>query len=161
MSTESPNHFDYLLQVSNKHLWILILYTFLMFFHFLLGQGQTTLCGQNPDVNRKALLLCQFVASWTNNDEPKAPMLHTKAQGQWPFGSDIWRVFTIYGRGGHLGHLTQMLRPNCRSPDPWRLHMKFGFDWPSGFGEEDLWKWWTDGQTTDVRRSISLKAQVS
>ena len=21
--------------------------------------------------------------------------------------------------------------------------MKFGFDWPSGFGE-DLWKWWTD-----------------
>ena len=22
--------------------------------------------------------------------------------------------------------------------------MKFGFDWPSGFGEEDLLKWWTD-----------------
>ena len=31
-------------------------------------------------------------------------------------------------------------------PDPWRIHMKFGFDWPSGFGEEDLWKWWTDGR---------------
>ena len=28
------------------------------------GQGQTTLCGQNPDVNRKALLLCPFVASF-------------------------------------------------------------------------------------------------
>ena len=27
------------------------------------GQGQTTLCGQNPDVNRKALSLCPFVAS--------------------------------------------------------------------------------------------------
>ena len=29
-----------------------------------LGQGQTTLCGQNPDVNRKALSLCPFVASF-------------------------------------------------------------------------------------------------
>ena len=28
------------------------------------GQGQTTLCGQNPDVNRKALSLCSFVASF-------------------------------------------------------------------------------------------------
>ena len=28
------------------------------------GQGQTTLCGQNPDVNRKALSLCPFVASF-------------------------------------------------------------------------------------------------
>ena len=69
-------------------------------------------------------------------------MLHTKAQGHWPFGSgeeDFWRVFTIYGRGSHLGHVTQMSRINFRSPDPWRVHMKFGFDWPNGFGEEDLW----------------------
>ena len=28
------------------------------------GQRQTTLCGQNSDVNRKALSLCQFVASF-------------------------------------------------------------------------------------------------
>ena len=90
------------------------------------------------------------VIIWTNSDGPKAPMLHTKAQGHWPFGSgeDFWRVFTIYGRGAHLGHVTQMPRTNFRFPDPWRLHMKFGFDWPSGFGEEDLWKWWTDGRRT-------------
>ena len=77
-------------------------------------------------------------------------MLHTKAQGHWPFGSgeeDFWRVFTIYGRGSHLGHVTQMPQTNFRSPNPWRLHMKFGLDWPSGFGEKDLWKWWTDGRT--------------
>ena len=38
-------------------------------------------------------------------------------------------------------------RTNFRSPIPLKLHMKFGFDWPSGFGEEDLSKWWTmDGQ---------------
>ena len=46
------------------------------------------------------------------------------------------------GRGGHLGHVTQTLRTNFHSPNPWMLHMKFGFDWPSYFG--DLWKWWTD-----------------
>ena len=39
---------------------------FLMFFHMYTvpGQGQATLCGQNPDVNRKALLLCPFDASF-------------------------------------------------------------------------------------------------
>ena len=28
------------------------------------GQGQTTLCGQNSDVNRRALSLCPFVANF-------------------------------------------------------------------------------------------------
>ena len=39
---------------------------FLMFLHMYIapGQGQTTLCEQNPDVNRKALSLCPFVASF-------------------------------------------------------------------------------------------------
>ena len=27
-------------------------------------QGQTTLCGENPDVNKKSLSLCPFVASF-------------------------------------------------------------------------------------------------
>ena len=37
-----------------------------MFFHMYIarGQGQTTLCGQNSDVNRKALSLCPFVANF-------------------------------------------------------------------------------------------------
>ena len=67
-------------------------------------------------------------------------MLHTKPQGHWPFGSgeDFRRVFTIYGRGGHLGHVTQTAQTNFRSPIPLGLHMKFGFDWPRSFGEEDL-----------------------
>ena len=42
------------------------IHIFLMFFHMYIapGQGQTTLCGQNSDVNRKALSLCPFVASF-------------------------------------------------------------------------------------------------
>ena len=39
---------------------------------------------------------------------------------------------------GHLSHVTQMPRTNFRSPYPRRLHIKFGFDLRSGFGEEDL-----------------------
>ena len=100
------------------------------------------------------------VIIWTNYDGPKAPMLHTKAQGHWPFGSgeeDFWRVFTIYGHGGHLRHVTQTPQTNFRSPIPLRLHMKFGFDWPSGFGEEDLWKWWTDRQWMDDRPWLYYK----
>ena len=46
---------------------------------------------------------------------------------------DFRRVFTIYGRGGHLGHVTQMPRTIFRSSYPKRHHIKFGFDLPSGF----------------------------
>ena len=30
--------------------------------------------------------------------------------------------FTIYGRGGHLGHVIKILRSNFCSPYPWMLH---------------------------------------
>ena len=58
-----------------------------------------------------------------------------------PAGSgeeDFIVVFTIYGRGGHLGHVTWILQSNFCSALPWLLHIKFHFDWPSGFREEDL-----------------------
>ena len=63
-------------------------------------------------------------------------MLHIKFRENRPAG--FCRVLTIYGHGGHLGHVTRMPRTKYRSPYPRRLHIKFGFDWPSGFGEEDL-----------------------
>ena len=131
-------------------IWILILYTFFMFFHVYIapGQGQTTYKSMS-----QIWPCCKIgqgqprVIIWTNYDGPKAPMLHTKPQGHWPFGSgeDFWKVFTIYGHGGHLGHVTHTPRTNFRSPIPLRLHMKFGFDWPSGFG--GLWKWWRDNRS--------------
>ena len=42
------------------------IHTLFMFYHMYLapGQGQTTLCGQNSDVNRKTLSFCPFVASF-------------------------------------------------------------------------------------------------
>ena len=63
-------------------------------------------------------------------------MLHTKFHGNWPAGS--FKVFTIYGRGGHLGHVTWTIYTDFRSPFQRRLHIKFGFEWPSGIGEEDV-----------------------
>ena len=68
-------------------------------------------------------------------------MLHTKFRENRPTGSgeeDFRRVFTIYGCGGHLGHVNKVPLTNFRSPYPRRLHIKFGFDWPSGFGEKDV-----------------------
>ena len=68
-------------------------------------------------------------------------MLHTKFRENRPAGSgeeDFCRVLTIYGRGGHLGHVTQMRRTNFRSPYTRRLHIKFNFDRASGFREEDV-----------------------
>ena len=37
-------------------------------------------------------------------------MLHNKFRGNRPAGSgeDFLRVFTIYGRDGHLGHVTHL-----------------------------------------------------
>ena len=64
------------------------------------------------------------------------PMLHTNFQGHRPFGSeeeDFCKVFTIYGHGGHLGHVTWTVCTKFCSPIPWRFHMKFDFDLPSGF----------------------------
>ena len=70
-------------------------------------------------------------------------MLHTKFRGNQPAGSgeedfDFRVVFTIYGRGGHLGHVIQIPQTNFSSTYPWMPHTKFGFHWPSGFREEDL-----------------------
>ena len=45
---------------------------------------------------------------------------------------------TVYGHGGHLGHVTLTIYINFRSPFQRRLHIIFGFDWPSGFRGEDI-----------------------
>ena len=46
-------------------------------------------------------------------------MLYVKFRKYRPAGSgdeDFGRVFTIYGRGGHLGHVTRMSSMYCPSP---------------------------------------------
>ena len=64
-------------------------------------------------------------------------MLHAKFQDHRTSSSGE-EDFTIYGHGGHLGHVTWTIFINFRSPFPRRLHIKFGFDWQSGFRGEDV-----------------------
>ena len=64
-------------------------------------------------------------------------------------------VFTIHGRGGHLGHVSWISRSNFRLPYPWMLHIKFHFDWPSSFREEDLQKS-VYGQQTGEGQEMTL-----
>ena len=52
------------------HIFLMILYMYIA-----PGQGQTTPWGQNFDVNRKALSLCPFVASF-NNISLKSDFIH-------------------------------------------------------------------------------------
>ena len=50
---------------------------------------------------------------------------------------NILKVFTIYGRGGHLGYVTRFIYTYSPSPFPRRLHVKFGIDLPSGSRENN------------------------
>ena len=54
-------------------------------------------------------------------------MLHTKFQGHWSIGSgeeDFFKVFTIYGHGGHVGHVTQLIYINFTFP----FSLKFSYE---------------------------------
>ena len=54
-------------------------------------------------------------------------MLHTKFRENWPAGSgeeDFCRVLTIYGRVGHLGHVTSTISSDFYFLVPESLHTK-------------------------------------
>ena len=56
-------------------------------------------------------------------------MLLAKYQPYRPSGSEeevVLMVFIIYGHGSHLEFRTKTILATFHSPNPWRLHMKFG-----------------------------------
>ena len=74
-------------------------------------------------------------------------MLHTKSQGHWPFGSGEEEFEGFLPYKGAVAILVMWPRPREQTFVP---PIQGGSIWnlasigPSGFGEEDLWKWWTD-----------------
>ena len=63
-------------------------------------------------------------------------MLHNKVRGNRPIGSgeeDFRSVFTIYGRGGHLDHVTSIMASDFHFLVPESFHEKFGSDRHSSF----------------------------
>ena len=63
-------------------------------------------------------------------------MLHTKFCGNWPGGFRVevfLTGFTIYGCGGHLGHVTSIMSSDFHFLVPESFHIKFGSDRHSSF----------------------------
>ena len=63
-------------------------------------------------------------------------MLHTKFRENRPAGSgeeDFLKVFTIYGRNGHLGHVTSIMSSDFHFLVPESFHKNFGSDRHSSF----------------------------
>ena len=63
-------------------------------------------------------------------------MLHTNIRENRPAGSgeeDFLRVFTIYGQGGHLGHVTSIMLSDFHFLVPGSFLTKFSSEWPSSF----------------------------
>ena len=166
MSTGRPYHFTYLLQVSKKSLWSLILY---IFFHDLIhvyspGAGAYSPPGDKVDVNRN--FCCQFqiiddnsfwkihcftffpyksirdqiwpcrkigqgqprVIIWANMVVLKHPMMHTKIQGHWPFGSgeeDFFQVLSYMAMAAILvmwpGPFEQTFVPPSHKSSIWNM----------------------------------------
>ena len=64
-------------------------------------------------------------------------MLHAKFQDNRDsdYDKEVLKLFTIYGRGVHLGHATLGIYANFHSQFR-RRRLKFGFDWQSGFRDD-------------------------
>ena len=69
------------------------------------------------------------VITWTNYDGLESQKLHTKfhrnrftCSGE----EDVWRLFTILGPGGHLGHVTSIMLMDFHFLASESLHIKFG-----------------------------------
>ena len=63
-------------------------------------------------------------------------MLHTKYCENRPASSgeeDFKRVFTIYGYGSHLGHVTSIMSSDFHFLVPESFHKKFGSERQSSF----------------------------
>ena len=80
-------------------------------------------------MEKVSIILTHFVG-------PKSLMLHSIFCCHWPFGSaeEDFKEFLQY----HLGH--EDLINKFSFLDAGRLHMKYGFNQPSGFREENLKK---------------------
>ena len=69
-------------------------------------------------------------------------MLPTKFQGHQTIGSGeedlFFKVFTIYGHGGHVGHVTQLICINFHTHSPASFHMNFDSKSPNCFSEKQV-----------------------
>ena len=80
-------------------------------------------------------IICPFTGAFFHNMQT-CLLVYTYNKSQVSVYRTIGPLVAIYSHGGHLGHVTLTNYINFLSPFPRMLHMKFGFDWPSGFRGE-------------------------
>ena len=71
---------------------------------------------------------------------PNAAYQVSRSSSFWFRRRRFFKVFTIYGHGGHLGHVasTVFFSTDFRFHVPRRLQVKFDFNRSSGFRGEDV-----------------------
>ena len=74
---------------------------------------------------------------------PDASYQVSKSQAFWFWRRRLLKDFAIYSHGSHLGHVTMTIYINFHCPFSTILHIKFGFDWPSGFRAVDICILWS------------------
>ena len=76
-----------------------------------------------------------MVTIYINFVELESKMLQDKFQDHRTYGSGrrFSKVFTIYGHGGHLGHVTSIMSSDFHFLVPESFHTKFGSDRHSSF----------------------------
>ena len=75
----------------------------------------------------------KFGSTWV----PDAVYQVSRSLPSWFWRRRFFKVFTIYGPGSHLGHVTWNIWTKFHLNIPWRLHMASCFSW----GKE-VWKCW-------------------
>ena len=71
-----------------------------------------------------------------------APHQVSKSLALWFWRKIFLKFFSIYSHCSHLGHVIMTIYINFLFPFPRMLHIKFGFDQPSGFRGEDVSLLW-------------------
>ena len=82
-------------------------------------------------IHNRSQWMCSNLNSKVNQSiSRQPPSLENKFHDNQPTASEEFlRVFTLYGHGSHLGHVTWTPRRNFHSPIPWMLNMKYDFSW--------------------------------
>ena len=123
-----------------------------------------------PKRNRSRSIQGHHLNKLGSTRAPNAAYQVSRSSAFWFWRRRFFKVFAIYAHGGHLGHVTCTSWTNFRSSISWSLHMKFDFDWPSGFWGEDVWKCWhtytihirkTEAYLSSYKLTTEPSAQVS
>ena len=63
----------------------------------------------------------------------------------------LFKVYTIYEHGGHVGHMTQLICMGIHSHSLLSFHMSFGSKWPNCFCKKQVLTLKSEWPLTEVK----------